>query len=35
VGADEDAQFAAYLFSDSVSCFVGQVFLLRGGWVTR
>lgn len=35
VGADEDAEFAAYLCSDSASCFVGQVFPVCGGWVTR
>lgn len=31
----EDAQFAAYLCSDSASCFVGQVFPVCGGWVTK
>ena len=35
VTAREDAEFAAYLCSDSASCFVGQVFPLAGGWVTR
>lgn len=35
VGADEDAEFAAYLCSDSANCFVGQVFPVCGGWVTR
>jgi 2-keto-3-deoxy-L-fuconate dehydrogenase len=35
VGAREDAEFAAYLCSDPASCFVGQVFPLCGGWVTR
>lgn len=35
VGANEDAEFAAYLCSDSASCFVGQVFPVCGGWVTR
>ena len=35
VGADEDAEFAAYLCSDSASCFVGQVFPVCGAWVTR
>ncbi|GIZ51716.1 SDR family oxidoreductase [Noviherbaspirillum aridicola] len=31
----EDAQFAAYLCSDAADCFVGQVFPVCGGWVTR
>lgn len=31
----EDAEFAAYLCTDSASCFVGQVFPICGGWVTR
>jgi 2-keto-3-deoxy-L-fuconate dehydrogenase len=35
VGAKEDAEFAAYLCSDPASCFVGQVFPVCGGWVTR
>ena len=35
VAAREDALFAAYLCSDAASCFVGQVFPLCGGWVTR
>ena len=35
VGAREDAEFAAYLCSDTASCFVGQVFPVCGGWVTR
>jgi 2-keto-3-deoxy-L-fuconate dehydrogenase len=35
VGAREDAEFAAYLCSDAASCFVGQVFPVCGGWVTR
>ena len=35
VGAREDAEFAAYLCSDLADCFVGQVFPLCGGWVTR
>lgn len=30
-----DAQFAAYLCSDAAACFVGQVFPVSGGWVTR
>ncbi len=35
VGAGEDAEFAAYLCSEPASCFVGQVFPVCGGWVTR
>jgi 2-keto-3-deoxy-L-fuconate dehydrogenase len=35
VGAHEDARFAAYLCSRSADCFVGQVFPVCGGWVTR
>jgi 2-keto-3-deoxy-L-fuconate dehydrogenase len=35
VSAREDASFAAYLCSDAADCFVGQVFPLCGGWVTR
>lgn len=35
VGAEEDAEFAAYLCGPSASCFVGQVFPVCGGWVTR
>jgi len=35
VGATEDAEFAAYLCSESASCFVGQVFPVCGGWVAR
>lgn len=31
----EDALFAAYLCSDAADCFVGQVFPVCGGWVTR
>ncbi|CAG4882672.1 SDR family oxidoreductase [Georgfuchsia toluolica] len=31
----EDAAFAAYLCSDAANCFVGQVFPMSGGWVTR
>lgn len=33
VGADEDAQFAAYLCGTAADCFVGQVFPVSGGWV--
>lgn len=35
VSAREDAEFAAYLCSAAADCFVGQVFPLCGGWVTR
>lgn len=35
VSAKEDAAFAAYLCSDTANCFVGQVFPVCGGWVTR
>ncbi len=35
VRPDEDAWFAAYLCSPAADCFVGQVFPLSGGWVTR
>jgi 2-keto-3-deoxy-L-fuconate dehydrogenase len=35
VSAKEDAAFVAYLCSESANCFVGQVFPLCGGWVTR
>jgi NAD(P)-dependent dehydrogenase (short-subunit alcohol dehydrogenase family) len=35
VGAREDAMFAAYLCSAAADCFVGQVFPVCGGWVTR
>lgn len=35
VGEREDALFAAYLCSDAANCFVGQVFPVCGGWVTR
>lgn len=35
VAPHEDAAFAAYLCSDAANCFVGQVFPVCGGWVTR
>ena len=35
VGAREDAEFAAYLCSTAADCFVGQVFPVCGGWVSR
>ncbi len=35
VGAREDAEFAAYLCSAAADCFVGQVFPVCGGWVSR
>ena len=35
VTAEEDAMFAAYLCSPAANCFVGQVFPVCGGWVSR
>lgn len=35
VSADEDASFVAYLCSDAANCFVGQVFPVCGGWISR
>lgn len=35
VRAREDAEFAAYLCSEPAGCFVGQVFPVCGGWVSR
>lgn len=35
VSASEDTLFAAYLCSDAANGFVGQVFPVCGGWVTR
>jgi 2-keto-3-deoxy-L-fuconate dehydrogenase len=35
VAPREDALFAAYLCSDAANCFVGQIFPVCGGWVTR
>ncbi|MFN0164043.1 MAG: SDR family oxidoreductase [Burkholderiales bacterium] len=35
VAAREDAAFVAYLCSAAADCFVGQVFPVCGGWVTR
>ncbi len=35
VGAREDAEFAAYLCSAAADCFVGQIFPVCGGWVSR
>jgi len=35
VSAREDAEFAAYLCSESANCFVGQVFPVCGGWAPR
>jgi 2-keto-3-deoxy-L-fuconate dehydrogenase len=35
VAAQEDAEFAAYLCTESANCFVGQVFPVCGGWVAR
>lgn len=35
LAARESAEFAVYLCGEHSSCFVGQVFPLSGGWVTR
>jgi NAD(P)-dependent dehydrogenase (short-subunit alcohol dehydrogenase family) len=35
VAAREGAHFAAFLCSEAAACFVGQVFPVCGGWVTR
>lgn len=35
VSASEDASFVAYLCSDAANCFVGQIFPVCGGWVSR
>jgi 2-keto-3-deoxy-L-fuconate dehydrogenase len=35
VSAREDAAFIAYLCSEAANCFVGQVFPVCGGWVSR
>ena len=35
VSASEDAAFVAYLCSDAANCFVGQVFPVCGGWISR
>jgi len=35
VAPREDALFAAYLCSEAANCFVGQVFPVCGGWVSR
>jgi 2-keto-3-deoxy-L-fuconate dehydrogenase len=35
VAARESAEFAAYLCGEHSRCFVGQVFPLSGGWITR
>lgn len=35
VSAEEDAAFAAWILTDAAACFVGQVFPVAGGWVTR
>jgi 2-keto-3-deoxy-L-fuconate dehydrogenase len=35
VSAEEDAMLAAFLCSDAAGAFVGQVFPMCGGWVTR
>lgn len=35
VGAEEDAEFVAYLCSRHADCFVGQTFPISGGWALR
>lgn len=35
VSASEDAAFVAYLCSEAANCFVGQVFPVCGGWLSR
>lgn len=35
VSASEDAAFVAYLCSDAANCFVGQIFPMCGGWISR
>ncbi len=35
VSAKEDASMIAYLCSSAADCFVGQIFPVCGGWVTR
>ena len=35
VSAREDAEFVAYLCSGAANCFVGQIFPVCGGWVSR
>ena len=35
VSSNEDASFVAYLCSDAANCFVGQVFPVCGGWISR
>ncbi len=35
VSAKEDASMVAYLCSSAADCFVGQIFPVCGGWVTR
>lgn len=35
VSAGEDAAFVAYLCSNAADCFVGQVFPVCGGWISR
>ncbi len=35
VSASEDASFVAYLCSDAANCFVGQIFPICGGWLSR
>ena len=35
VSGSEDASFVAYLCSDAANCFVGQIFPICGGWISR
>lgn len=35
VSANEDASYVAYLCSDAANCFVGQIFPVCGGWISR
>lgn len=35
VSANEDASCVAYLCSDAANCFIGQIFPVCGGWISR
>lgn len=35
VSPDEDAAFVVYLCSEAANCFVGQIFPVCGGWISR
>ena len=35
VSAREDASFIAYLCSHAANCFIGQIFPICGGWISR